>query len=45
VKWLFAAAGAPLPEQGVEILNMRVGTAADIAGKALGETPAAGSAS
>ena len=23
VKWLFSAAGAPLPEQGVEILNMR----------------------
>lgn len=23
VKWLFAAAGAPLPPQGVEILNMR----------------------
>jgi heterodisulfide reductase subunit A-like polyferredoxin len=23
VKWLFAAAGAPLPEDGVEVLNMR----------------------
>ena len=23
VKWLFSAAGAPLPETGVEILNMR----------------------
>ena len=23
VKWLFAAAGSPLPEQGVEVLNMR----------------------
>jgi hypothetical protein len=27
VKWLFAAAGAPLPEQGAEVLNMRVQTA------------------
>src|SRR5437762_9370044 len=27
VKWLFAAAGAPLPEQGTEGLNMRVQTA------------------
>ncbi len=23
VKWLFAAAGAPLPDEGVEVLNMR----------------------
>jgi len=27
VKWLFSAAGAPLPEQGVRILNMRIDTA------------------
>jgi hypothetical protein len=27
VKWLFSSAGAPLPEQGVEILNMRTDTA------------------
>ncbi len=27
VKWLFSAAGAPLPAEGVEILNMRVDTA------------------
>ena len=27
VKWLFSAAGAPLPPEGVEILNMRVETA------------------
>lgn len=26
VTWLFASANAPLPEQGVEILNMRVET-------------------
>jgi hypothetical protein len=30
VKWLFSAAGAPLPEQGAEVLNMRVQTAADV---------------
>jgi len=39
VKWLFSSAGAPLPEQGIQILNMRtespdaiaaaLGTAAD----------------
>jgi hypothetical protein len=23
VKWLFSSAGAPLPEQGIEVLNMR----------------------
>ena len=27
VKWLFSAAGAPLPEQGIEVLNMRVESA------------------
>lgn len=31
VKWLFSAAGAPLPEQGIEILNMRVESAAQVA--------------
>jgi hypothetical protein len=45
VKWLFAAAGVALPEQGVEFLNMRVANAAEIAGKVLGEAQAAGSAS
>jgi len=30
VKWLFAAAGAPLPTEGVEILNMRVDPAQTI---------------
>jgi hypothetical protein len=30
VKWLFDAAGAPLPAAGVEIRNMRVETAADV---------------
>jgi len=27
VKWLFHAAGAPLPKEGVEVLNMREQTA------------------
>lgn len=31
VKWLFASAGAPLPEQGVQILNMRTEPAETIA--------------
>lgn len=30
VKWLFHAAGAPLPPQGVEILNMRTLSAEDV---------------
>ena len=30
VKWLFAAAGAPLPAEGVQILNMRVDPAESI---------------
>src|SRR6476660_1697027 len=30
VKWLFAAAGAPLPAEHSEILNMRVQTAEEI---------------
>lgn len=31
VKWLFHAAEAPLPEEGVDILNMRTQSADDIA--------------
>jgi hypothetical protein len=31
VKWLFASAGAPLPEQGIEVLNMRTESADAIA--------------
>jgi hypothetical protein len=31
VKWLFASAGAPLPDHGVEIVNMRTATADDAA--------------
>jgi len=30
VKWLFHSAGTPLPEQGVEILNMRESTPEDV---------------
>src|SRR6266545_414017 len=30
VKWLFAAAGAPLPSEGVEVLNMRVDSASAV---------------
>ena len=30
VKWLFSSAGAPLPEQGVRILNMRTESAVAI---------------
>lgn len=31
VKWLFHAAGAPLPAEGVKVLNMRAETADEIA--------------
>jgi hypothetical protein len=31
VRWLFHAAGAPLPAEGVEILNMRAEKAEDVA--------------
>lgn len=30
VKWLFAAAKAPLPQDGAEVLNMRVQTAEEV---------------
>ncbi len=30
VKWLFSAAGAPLPKEGVEVLNMRTQTAEQV---------------
>ncbi len=35
VRWLFHAGGAPLPEQGVNILNMRTDSAGDVAAGAL----------
>jgi hypothetical protein len=37
VKWLFVSAGSPLPEQGVEIVNMRTATADEAAAAVLGE--------
>lgn len=36
VKWLFHAADTPLPEEGVDVLNMREETAADIVEQLLG---------
>ena len=36
VKWLFAAAGASLPEEGVEVLNMREQPAAAVLHSILG---------
>jgi hypothetical protein len=38
VKWLFAAAGAPLPNEGVEVRNMRVETAEEVTTALLAET-------
>jgi hypothetical protein len=35
VKWLFAAAGAPLPKDASEVINMRVQTADDATGRLL----------
>ena len=41
VRWLFSAAGAPLPAEGVEILNMRTESAEAITAALLGDaTPA-----
>jgi hypothetical protein len=36
VKWLFAAAGTPLPADGVEVLNMRVQSADQVVAAVLG---------
>lgn len=36
VRWLFSSAEAPLPEQGVEIINMRVATAEEAAAALVG---------
>jgi hypothetical protein len=36
VKWLFAAAGSPLPDEGVEVLNMREQPAAAVLHSILG---------
>ncbi|MBI1896206.1 MAG: hypothetical protein HYZ57_15550 [Acidobacteria bacterium] len=39
VKWLFAAAGAALPSEGVEVLNMREQPAETVLHSILGATP------
>ena len=38
VKWMFAAGGAPLPEAGIEVLNMRVESADTVMSGLLGST-------
>ena len=38
VKWMFSAAGAPLPATGVEVLNMRTDTADVVMASLLGNT-------
>ena len=35
VRWLFHAAGSPLPEDGVEVLNMREQSACEVAARLL----------
>jgi hypothetical protein len=37
VKWLFSAAGAPLPKEGVDVLNMRVDPADKVVYAILGD--------
>jgi hypothetical protein len=39
VKWMFSGAGAPLPAEGVEILNMRTDTPEQVVAALLGEPP------
>ena len=41
VKWLFGAAGAPLPSEGVQVLNMRIDDAETICAALQSDTPAA----
>ena len=41
VKWLFAAAGTPLPDDGVEVINMRVEPADKVVAAVLGDRLAA----
>ena len=45
VKWLFASAGAPLPEQNVRIWNMRVESADSVVDGLLNRCPAPGESS
>jgi hypothetical protein len=39
VRWLFSAAGAPLPAEGVEVLNMRTETADAVTAALLANAP------
>jgi hypothetical protein len=39
VKWLFNAAGAPLPDEGVDVCNMRTATAEQVVQMLLGGQP------
>lgn len=39
VRWLFHAAQAPLPKEGVEVLNMRDAQPADVVGRLLSREP------
>lgn len=39
VKWLFSAGQAPLPEKGVDVLNMRVATAESVVDSLLAPVP------
>ncbi len=41
VRWLFHAAGAPLPATGVEVLNMRTESAENVAAALLSQEPIA----
>jgi len=43
VRWLFAAAGAPLPEANVEVINMRVESAESVASRMLAAADGEGS--
>lgn len=40
VKWLFVSAGSPLPEEGVEIVNMRTASGTEAVEALLGDTRA-----
>ncbi len=42
VKWMFAGAGAPLPESGVEVLNMRTDPAEQVLAALFAEIPTEG---
>lgn len=39
VKWLFSAAGAPLPADGVDVVNMRTETAENVVKAVFGKIP------